>query len=90
VRLSELLGGRCSCHVEGLPKVAPRVVDLRADRARGPERLPARPGVTWEVDVTQRARSDLVGLDDEVHEALIDALVKAGRLVVHLGSAAGR
>lgn len=31
--------------------------------------------MTWEVDFTQRARSDLVGLDEEVHEALIDALL---------------
>lgn len=31
--------------------------------------------MTWEVDFTRRARSDLVGLDAEVHEALIDSLI---------------
>ncbi len=32
--LSELLRGRCSCHVDGLPEVSRRVVDLRAVRAQ--------------------------------------------------------
>lgn len=31
--------------------------------------------MTWEVDFTQRARSDLVGLDAVAGEAVIDALV---------------
>jgi hypothetical protein len=31
--------------------------------------------VTWGVDFTTRARSDLVGLDPEEHEIIIDALL---------------
>jgi len=40
-RLDKLLRERCTCHIDGLAKVAPRVVDLRALRAQVPERLRA-------------------------------------------------